>query len=197
MSFNGFNMYTDYDEMPHTNLNVCSVPDYGAMNAALLVRLAGSVSNSGYGILGSCDTYTLPWNLSAGFSALFYSSGGSLGSYSSKFNSMKTDLKTGFPVIYVGTTGTLNFNDAHIWVGDGLKETYGTYGYEYPIEEMDPTILYYYDPDTGCMNYHYHHVSFVWGWQNTDINEWYYAGELIGDFNDYDSYLHILTGIRP
>jgi len=121
MTWSGESLTTNYP-MPKTIPYICGYPaSSNDRQVAMLIRFCGSWAGSVYGILGNCATATYPWNINNAFTNMFYSNGGTLGNLSNQYTNVKNDLESYHPVIFVGTTGSLNANDAHIWVGDGYS----------------------------------------------------------------------------
>ncbi len=198
--FNGILLNPNYSTMPQ------SIPGYNCANTiytpsenlqvALLMRVCGNVANSGYGVLGNCNTYTLPWDVDDALSSLSYSSGGSWGTLSSKYNSVKDDLKSGYPVIFTGTVGSYNpfatLNNWHIWVADGYRAYVSYY-----ISVNNQTDI------TRCLPNTVEYIGMNWGWYG-NCNGYFYTDYAFDtteplyspDYGTYSAALNALTGIR-
>ena len=169
----------------------CALPSPERLQVAMLMRLCGGAASSGYGVLDSCNTYTIPWDIDNGLSFMGFSNGGNSESLSNQYNNLKSDLMNGFPVIFSGTQGMFNLNDWHIWVGDG----YRSYRIEWPY--TNPTTDF-----TRCASNTTEWIGMNWGWYG-QCNGYFYAdyefdtSEAGGpNYGTYRLYLNVITGIR-
>lgn len=189
MTWSGESLTTNYP-MPQTIPYSCGYPlNANDRQVAMLIRLCGSWAGSVYGILGNCATATYPWNINNAFTNMFYSNGGTLGNLSDQYANVKSDLESYHPVIFIGTTGSLNANDAHIWVGDGYSYLHYQVKSTYIDQNGETQCL--------CEAFSREMISMNWGFGGSG-NAFYianYAFTING--NTYDTYLHALTGIRP
>ena len=192
MSFNGASFVTNYPTMERTlSGSSCALPSPERLQVAMLMRLCGGAASSGYGVLDSCNTYTIPWDIDNGLSFMGFSNGGNSESLSNQYNNLKSDLMNGFPVIFSGTQGMFNLNDWHIWVGDG----YRSYRIEWPY--TNPTTDF-----TRCASNTTEWIGMNWGWYG-QCNGYFYAdyefdtSEAGGpNYGTYRLYLNVITGIR-
>lgn len=187
MSFNGASFVTNYPTMARIlSGSSCALPSPESLQVAMLMRLCGGAANSGYGVFGSCNTYTYPWNVDDGLSFMGFSNGGNSGSLSDQYNNLKSDLMNGFPVIFSGTQGMFNLNDWHIWVGDG----YRSYRYEYAYTDPRTEI-------TRCISNKTEWIGMNWGWDG-ECNGYFYAAYEFDtsqngtNYGTYRSYLNVI-----
>ncbi|MFZ1787572.1 MAG: C10 family peptidase [Saprospiraceae bacterium] len=197
MSFNGVNSYTDYSSMPITR-GTCSQNTGSFLSSAMLVRLCGSAMNSIYGVSGSCNTATIPANISNGLNFFGYTHNG-LGSLSSRYSAINNDLVSEFPVILTGATNSIGA-DWHIWLADGYKQFHYESWTDNGTCNGDPyygSHPYYCGVCPSCINCSIFAATqwhMNWGWNGTS-NGWYAASPY--SIGDYDSLMHAYTNIRP
>jgi hypothetical protein len=191
LSFNGESLMTNYP-MPRTLTAFCDYSsDPNIRQVPLLIRLCGANSTTGYGVLGTCNTWTYPGSINNAFESMGYANGGTWGSLSDKYQSVKDDLANGHPVIFSGTVNIVNSQDAHIWVGDGYSSLGGEFGATF-INEYGET-------QCTCITYSTDKIGMNWG-HNGYSNGFYLANYSFTDTHNsctYDTYLRALTGIRP
>jgi hypothetical protein len=196
MQFNGDAAYTDYDNMPRYR-GSCANNSGGYKSSSMLVRLCGSAMNSIYGVLGTCNTATLPDNIGDGLDFFGYSHDGK-GKLSDRYNAVINDLRNRYPVIMSGSKNAIG-DDWHIWLADGYKEIEN----EHWIDNETCTDVYQgsdpYNcgvcPDcVTCYTYSSEQWHMNWGW-NGASNGWYsISSQTIGD---YDNLMRAYTNIRP
>jgi hypothetical protein len=147
--------------------------------------------------LGSCNTATIPWNIDDAFNFMGYSNGGSWGTLSNKYSSVKDDLQNGYPVIFTGTVQSYWFyttlNNWHIWVADGYRAYISYY-----ISVNNQTDI------TRCLPNRVEYIAMNWGWYG-NCNGYFYTDYSFDttepyldspDYGTYSAALHALTGIR-
>jgi Peptidase C10 family/Spi protease inhibitor len=179
MTVSGATLTTNFGTMPQNPYyGDCSEQGDYIKQIAMLIRWCGIKVSANYGVLGNCNTWTIPGNINNGFTSMGFTSGGTWGSLnSSKYISVKSDLKAFYPVVFTGTLNVVNAQDAHIWLGDGYKSsTCGTAVTEW--------------------------IGMNWGWTGSNngyfIADYSFATNENGSVNNgtYDTYLRALTGIR-
>jgi hypothetical protein len=197
MTFNSVSLFPNYLTMERDLASWnCGLPVANRLQTSMLIKLCGSAANSGYGVLGNCSTYTLPWNVDDAFSLMGYSNGGSWGTLSSKYNSVKDDLQNGYPVVFTGTTSIVNLNNWHIWVADGYRSYKSYY-----ISVNNQTDI------TRCLSNTVEWIGMNWGWGGNcngyfytyysfDTSDPFLATSGSSNNGTYNTYLNALTGIR-
>ncbi|MBA4849380.1 C10 family peptidase [Emticicia sp. BO119] len=179
----------DYANMPRFPASNCLYGNNNEKQLALLVRRCGVESSTQYGILGNCNTATYPGSINNAFANLGYlNGGGTWDDLYSNYPQVKSDLQNFFPVIFVGTTGSVNFTDAHIWVGDG----YSYLSYQYYVNNCPENQIC----NDNCVSVLYEYIAMNWGHGGND-NGYYSANySFIHQGDNYNTYLRALTGIR-
>lgn len=190
LCYNGDCLTLNYNSMPqYSTALVCgTTPPDELRQISILMRNLFITNNSGY--IG-CQTFTYPWNIPAAFSNYGYSNGGIKENYNDVvFSKVKPDLKNYHPVIFSGTLNPFNMLDAHIWVGDGWFDYYSVYPDGYYDE--DGNFIF-----TNCNYYYGDMISLNWGWEFGDGNGFYNIFYFNSPQGLYDTYLKVITGIRP
>lgn len=187
----GYINSTAYLSMPLTYNTSCSYPTSGYKEAAMLMTMCG-VAASTFNVPFFCARATYPSDLSGGFANMGYSNGGILGTYSAQKATMRNELLNLYPVIFSGTLNPVNLQDYHIWVGDGYRLV--EYDYRIPVvDENGQTTGYICDRrSTGWRG---------WGGKNNgffkDDGVFDTTENGGNDEGTYDTYIKILTNIRP
>ncbi|MCF0063188.1 C10 family peptidase [Dyadobacter chenwenxiniae] len=193
LCYNSSCFVPDYPSMPRETDTDCGFPSTTGRNQrALLTRIAGAAASSNYGVLGNCNTWTIPGNINNALqSGFFFANGGTWGSLSSKYAQVKSDLNNYFPVIFTGTLNGVNANDAHIWVGDGYSTLSTQYKTYVGCDENGDNCI------EDCRNYDAEYIGMNWGWGGTSNGYFFTTYSFSTDNGTYDTYLRALTGIRP
>jgi hypothetical protein len=172
-----------YERMPDNYSRYdCNPSTPEQWELARLMAYCGSASglNSSYGFWGTTNTFSWPSNIPDALSNYGYSGNGSSTELISQV--VKNELFGGHPVILWGTSGWVgNFENYHIWVCDGIMA--GEF-YNYNCETM------------SCNGWGYEYYHMNWGWHG-DWNAWYVMGNLSPNGTNFDTYMHMIYGIRP
>ncbi len=157
-----------------------STPDQWELARLMIYCGSASGLNSIYGFAGTTNTFSYPWNIPNALSNYGYSGNGS--SSDLNMNVVRNEIMSGFPVILWGTSGSItNFENYHIWICDGLyKINYSEYNCD--THDCNTSSFEYYD-----MN---------WGWHG-DFNGWYSVGNFTPNGTNYNTFMHMIAGIRP
>ena len=156
----------------------CSNETDGQTQLAMLIRRIYYNSNASY-VPWACNSVTLPGQLGQVFGMAGYTN---TGGWSDNRWTGAEDLAAGYPIMYWGTKGGFNLNDAHIWVSSGIQKT------------MTYSML---DGTTNCILYGPEYRYMNWGW-NGNSNGWYSVSMMNpGGGNPYDTWLDVYKNIRP
>ncbi len=187
-------MIMRFDQRPATGYNFGIMPltvpirnctgfTAGEQEVARLLYNVSASMNSSH--ITNCNTFTLPHNIQDGFSWAGYSQ---VGHSTSDMGAMYNEVMFGRPVLISGTTGSVNLNDAHYWVCDGVQ----TSMYCSPADYNNPN-----PQDCICGGNTAYHMN--WGWGG-GWNGWFSLGNLRPDPNSsdvYNNWLRARVGVRP
>lgn len=168
----------NFSLMPNSLSNwSCGLETPGQQQIANLIRdvYVNSLSSS---VPFTCNTFTLPDFVKTAFSSAGYRDSGT---WTDLYDYRKSvELRNGTPIVFLGTTGPFNFNDAHIWVGCGYRER----------------IVNYPNGDGTCSGIGFSHYYMNWGWGGS-YNGFFALNNLSpGNQGTFDSWLRILLNIR-
>lgn len=182
-----------YDAMPKNWGEMqfdCGRPPDNARRLSMLIRFNGGMALSGYGVLGNCNTWTLPGNIDDAFRRMGYSDGGWWDGLSyGHWQSVVSELSQRRPVLFTGTYGWIwnQPGNAHIWVGDGMSRY--VYSYSDLIRDQDGNWQY------NCLRGESMWISMNWGWGGQSNGMYYRPFQ--GNIGSYDTVMRALVHIRP
>jgi hypothetical protein len=175
------------EEFYHPNLarprfsnGTCFATNAGQVSLGTLMQVMGSKSKASYNYMGTCATFTWPANVKSGLKDFGFSNGGN-GNEAYNFALIKSELNGNHPVIFWGSTCLDCFADYHIWLCDGYLQHH--------YSDFNCTTK-------QCNQWSYSYLNMNWGWGN-DSNGYYAFGQYNPDEGDYNTNLHVITGIRP
>lgn len=171
--------YRPNPSLPRTSNFSCTATTAGDVGLGMLMQACGTASNADYNYLGTCNTFTWPNNVRSGLSLMGFANGGSQ-TVGYNYSVIRSELSTGHPIIFWGSSCLTCFNNYHIWVADGLQES--SYA-EFSCETL------------GCTTWTYSYIHMNWGWEGRS-NGWYGFGTYNPGGNNFNTNLHIISGIR-
>lgn len=165
---------------PRSSDYSCTANTGGEYSLGQLMLACGNVAGSQYHFAGTCNTFTWPSDVRSGLEKLGFSSGGSSDA-AYNYSTIRNELLGSHPLIFWGSTCMTCFSDYHIWVCDGLEE--------HNYSEFNCSTK-------QCDQWAYAALHMNWGWTNGGYNGWYSFGQYNPAGEDYNSNLHVISGIR-